>query len=166
MRTNSLPVRRRRSRRTAAIVTVLGMLVAVGAVTAVRMAFAAPSSTGEFHYAEALQVSMLFFESQRSGPLPADNRVKWRGDSDLTDGKDNNIDLTGGYHDAGDEVKFGLPEAYAMTTLAWGGIDNAAGYNAAGQMQYLLRNLRWGDDYIIKAHPSANVFYGQVGDGN
>ena len=166
MRTNSLPVRRRRSRRTAAIVTVLGMLVAVGAVTAVRVAFAAPSSTGEFNYAEALQDSMLFFESQRSGPLPADNRVKWRGDSDLTDGKDNNIDLTGGYHDAGDEVKFGLPEAYAMTTLAWGGIDNAAGYNAAGQMQYLLRNLRWGDDYIIKAHPSANVFYGQVGDGN
>lgn len=128
------------------------MVTAAGAVAAVRIAFAA-STTGEFNYAEALQDSMLFFESQRSGALPADNRVAWRGDSDLSDGADHGLDLTGGYHDAGDEVKFGLPEAYAMTTLAWGGIDNAARYTAAGQMQYLLRNLRWGDDYIIKAHP-------------
>jgi endoglucanase len=165
MRTNSLPARRVRSRRSMAIVAALSLVVAAGTVTAVRMAFAA-SSTGEFNYAEALQDSMLFFESQRSGKLPADNRVLWRGDSDLSDGSDHSLDLTGGYHDAGDEVKFGLPEAYSMTALAWGGIDDAAGYNASGQMQYLLRNLRWGDDYIIKAHPSANVFYGQVGDGN
>ncbi len=52
-----------------------------------------------------------------------------------------------------------------MTTLAWGGIADAAGYTKSSQSQYLLRNLRWGDDYIIKAHPSAHVFYGQVGDG-
>ena len=127
---------------------------------------AAPSATGEFNYAEALQDSMLFYESQRSGPLPADNRVLWRGPSDLTDGSDHGLDLTGGYHDAGDEVKFGLPEAYSMTALAWGAIDDKAGYQKAGQWQYVERNLRWGDDYIIKAHPSAHVFYGQVGDGS
>ena len=109
---------------------------------------------------------MLFYESQRSGPLPADNRVAWRGPSDLTDGADHGLDLTGGYHDAGDEVKFGLPEAYSMTTLAWGGLDDKAGYQKSGQWQYLERNLRWGDDYIIKAHPSPHVFYGQVGDGS
>ena len=87
---------------------------------------AAPAATGEFNYAEALQDSMLFYESQRSGPLPADNRVLWRGPSDLTDGADHGLDLTGGYHDAGDEVKFGFPEAYSMTALAWGGIDRMA----------------------------------------
>jgi endoglucanase len=130
------------------------------------VADAAPVPTGEFNYAEALQDSMLFYESQRSGPLPADNRVLWRGPSDLTDGADHGIDLTGGYHDAGDEVKFGFPEAYSMTALAWGGIADKAGYQASGQWQYLERNLRWGDDYIIKAHPSAHVFYGQVGDGS
>src|SRR4051812_12485520 len=127
-------------------------------------ALAAPSPTGEFNYAEALQDSMLYYESQRSGPLPADNRVKWRGDSDLTDAADHNIDLTGGYHDAGDEVKFNFPQAYSMTALAWGGIANQAGYTKSGQLTYLLRNLRWGDDYLIRSHPSPHVFYGQVGD--
>ncbi|MFL6112561.1 MAG: glycoside hydrolase family 9 protein, partial [Catenulispora sp.] len=125
-----------------------------------------PSSTGEFDYAEALQDSMLFYESQRSGPLPADNRVLWRGPSDLSDGADHGLDLTGGYHDAGDEVKFGLPAAYSMTTLAWGAIDDKAGYQKAGQWSYVERNLRWGDDFIIKAHPAPHVFYGQVGDGS
>jgi endoglucanase len=138
--------------------------VAFGAVQS-GTATAAPSPTGEFNYAEALQGSMLFYESQRSGRLPADNRVSWRGDSDLTDGADHGLDLTGGYHDAGDEVKFGLPGAYSMTTLAWGGLASPSGYTKAAQTDYLKRNLKWGTDYLIKAHPSPHVFYGQVGDG-
>jgi endoglucanase len=153
----------------AAVVVALGGLVGallVPPAVAAPVVTAVPSPTGEFNYAEALQDSMLFYESQRSGPLPADNRVLWRGPSDLTDGADHGLDLTGGYHDAGDEVKFGFPQAYSMTALAWGGIADKAGYQASGQWQYLERNLRWGDDYIIKAHPSPHVFYGQVGDGS
>ena len=44
---------------------------------------------------------MLFFETQRSGALPSDNRISWRGDSSLTDGSNPppQIDLTGGWHD-------------------------------------------------------------------
>jgi endoglucanase len=144
-----------------ALVAISGTAVASVATTS---ASAAPAASGEFNYAEALQESMLFYESQRSGKLPADNRVSWRGDSDVTDGADHGLDLSGGYHDAGDEVKFGFPGAYAMTTLAWGGLADAAGYTRAGQTSWLLRNLRWGDDYIIRAHPSPHVFYGQVGD--
>jgi endoglucanase len=157
-----------RSQRLARMLLATTLVVAAGGVvTAVGLgvASAAPRATGEFNYAEALQDSMLFYEIQRSGKLPADNRVAWRGDSDLTDGADVGLDLTGGYHDAGDEVKFGLPAAYSMTTLAWGGIVNAAGYTKSSQSSYLLRNLRWGDDFIIKAHPSPHVFYAQVGTG-
>ena len=168
-------LRRPRFRAQGPIATLAAGLLATGVLTLAAptaahsgtpSATAAPSATGEFDYAEALQDSMLFYESQRSGPLPADNRVLWRGPSDLTDGSDHGLDLTGGYHDAGDEVKFGLPEAYSMTALAWGAIDDKAGYQKSGQWQYLERDLRWGDDYIIKAHPSAHVFYGQVGDGS
>ncbi|MBO0867700.1 MAG: glycoside hydrolase family 9 protein, partial [Micromonosporaceae bacterium] len=147
----SPPARHRRLGRVATA-AVFGVLTAATiTVIATPQATAAPSATGEFNYAEALQESMLFYESQRSGRLPADNRVSWRGDSDVTDGSDHGLDLTGGYHDAGDEVKFGFPGAYSMTTLAWGGIADPAGYTKSGQTQYLLRNLRWGDDYIIKA---------------
>jgi len=52
-----------------------------------------------YDYATALGMSMLFYEAQRSGPLPANHRVKWRGDSALSDGSDVGFDLTGGYYD-------------------------------------------------------------------
>jgi endoglucanase len=156
--------------RLARLIAVSSLTVAAGAVAVVSSvgvgtAVAAPSTTGEFNYAEALQDSMFFYEIQRSGPTTSTNRVTWRGPSDMSDGSDVGVDLTGGYHDAGDEVKFGFPEAYAMTTLAWGYLADPAGYTKAGQTQYLLNNLRWGDDYIIKAHTAPHVFYGQVGTG-
>jgi hypothetical protein len=98
--------------------------------------------------------------------LPKNFRVAWRGDSALQDGADNNIDLSGGYYDAGDGVKFGLPMAGAMTLLAWGGIEFESGYKKSGQWDYLLDAVRWGDDWLIKAHPEPDVLYGQVGRGD
>ena len=44
---------------------------------------------------------LYFYEAQRSGKLPSNNRVSWRNDSALDDGKDVGLDLTGGYYDAG-----------------------------------------------------------------
>ena len=38
----------------------------------------------------------------------------------MDDGCDVNKDLTGGWYDAGDFVKFNFPMAYSVTTLAWG----------------------------------------------
>jgi len=43
--------------------------------------------------------SLLFYEAQRSGKLPADNRIPWRADSALDDRGSNGEDLTGGYYD-------------------------------------------------------------------
>lgn len=39
-----------------------------------------------FNYADALEKSILFFEGQRSGKLPTEQRLTWRGDSGLSDG--------------------------------------------------------------------------------
>ena len=39
-------------------------------------------------YGEALTKSLLFYEAQRSGKLPSNQRVQWRGDSALNDGSD------------------------------------------------------------------------------
>jgi len=76
--------------------------------------------------------------------------VPWRGPSDLTDGSDVGLDLTGGFRDAGDNVKFGFPMAYTTTMLAWAAIDDQAAFAADGQLQFQLANLRWADDYFIK----------------
>merc|ERR1719414_865222 len=116
-------------------------------------------------YGEVLRLSLLFYEAQRSGDLPEDNRIPWRGDSSLGDVGNNGEDLTGGYHDAGDYVKFGFPMAGAMTVLAYGGISYSAGYEAAGEMDNLKDAIKWGTDYILKAHASSDEFYCQVGNG-
>ena len=55
----------------------------------------------EYNYGEVLGLSMLFYEAQRSGKLPADNRVAWRGDSALHDASSTGADLSGGWYDAG-----------------------------------------------------------------
>lgn len=123
-------------------------------------------STGKFNYAEALQKAIFFYEAQRSGKLPSNNRVSWRGDSALNDGADNGVDLTGGWYDAGDNVKFGFPMASSTTVLAWGVVDYRAGYTRSGQLDQILSNIKWATDYFLKAHTSDQEFWVQVGDGN
>ena len=44
-----------------------------------------PNYPAKYEYGEVLNLSLLFYEAQRSGKLPADNRVPWRGDSALDD---------------------------------------------------------------------------------
>lgn len=123
-----------------------------------------PQGREKFPYGLALQESLLFYEAQRSGKLPASNRIPWRGDSALKDGQDHGVDLTGGYYDAGDHVKFAFPMASAMTLLSWGGIEYPKGYARSGQWNQLLQTVRWGTDWLMKAHTARNELYVQVGE--
>jgi len=114
---------------------------------------------GKYNYGEVLGKSLLFYEANRSGRLPSDNRVPWRSDSALSD------QIQGGYYDAGDHVKFGFPMAAMTTVLAWGAIAFPHGYEKSGQTEWMTKCLKWSTDYFIAAHTGANEFYGQVGDG-
>ncbi|KAL8529770.1 hypothetical protein ACS0TY_006995 [Phlomoides rotata] len=118
-----------------------------------------------FDYGDALDKTLLFFEAQRSGKLPVTQRVKWRGDSGLHDGYAQGVNLVGGYYDAGDHVKFGLPMAFSATMLSWGAIDNKANLVNLNQMGHVLEAIKWATDYFIKAHPQPFVLWAQVGDG-
>lgn len=123
------------------------------------------ASSAPFNYAEALQKSIYFYEAQQSGVLPDFNRVEWRGDSGLQDGADVGHDLTGGWYDAGDHVKFGFPMAASATMLAWSVYEYREGYEKTGQLEAILDNLRFVNDYFMKAHTGPNELYGQVGNG-
>ncbi len=116
--------------------------------------------TGNYNYGEALQKSILFYELQRSGPLPEQTRCNWRGDSGLEDGADNGLDLTGGWYDAGDNVKFNLPMAYSAAMLGWSVYEDREAYEQSGQLEYILGDIKWVTDYLIKCHPEDEV------DGN
>ncbi|WP_308368119.1 glycoside hydrolase family 9 protein [Microbulbifer sp. TB1203] len=117
------------------------------------------------NYGEALQKSIYFYEAQQSGPIPSWNRNEWRDDSGMTDGADNNVDLLGGWYDAGDHVKFGFPMAASATLLAWGVVENRDAYAQTGQLQHIQNNLRFVADYFVKAHTAPNELWGQVGNG-
>jgi len=137
-------------------------IIAAIAAIATPMAVVAKSQD----YARHIGLSLLFYEAQRSGKLPENNRIYWRFDSMLDAGADNNVDLTGGYYDAGDNVKFNFPAASTLTLLAWSGVDYAQGYKEAGQWDYYLDAIRWGADYFMKCHTGKNEFYFQVGNGD
>lgn len=117
-------------------------------------------------YGQALSKSIMFFEAQRSGVLPHNQRVSWRSHSGLQDGKASGVDLVGGYYDAGDNVKFGLPMAFTVTMMSWSIIEYGKQMASSGELGHAMEAVKWGTDYFIKAHPEPNVLYGEVGDGN
>ncbi|RLM73041.1 endoglucanase 13 [Panicum miliaceum] len=127
---------------------------------------AAAAGASSYDYAGGFDKCLQFFEAQRSGKLPADHRVKWRGDSALTDGFSQGVDLVGGYYDSGDHVKFGFPMAYAVTMLSWGVLEFEKEMVAANNLQRALDAIRWGTSYFIKAHTEPNGLWVQVGDGD
>ncbi|CAM8973366.1 unnamed protein product [Rhodiola kirilowii] len=116
------------------------------------------------NYRDALTKSILFFEGQRSGNLPSNQRMKWRRDSGLSDGASMKVDLVGGYYDAGDNVKFGFPMAFTTTMLSWSVLE------FGGLMKNELQNakdaIKWATDYLLKATVHPDTIYVQVGDAS
>nr|VDD22786.1 unnamed protein product [Brassica oleracea] len=101
------------------------------------------------NYIEALFKSLLFFQGQRSGYLPTDQQLSWRDSSGLSDGSLANVDLTGGYYDAGDNVKFNFPMAFTTTMLSWSTLEYGA--QMGPHFQNVSRvNIRWATDYLLK----------------
>ncbi len=58
---------------------------------------------------QMLASSLQFYAAQRSGALPADNPVPWRGDSALGDRAPNGASLVGGYYDDGGARRLPVP---------------------------------------------------------
>ncbi|KAF7804877.1 endoglucanase 17 [Senna tora] len=121
-----------------------------------------PPRSASHNYRDALTKSILFFEGQRSGKLPPNQRMTWRRDSALSDGSAMQVDLVGGYYDAGDNVKFGFPMAFTATMLSWSVIE--FGGLMKGELQNAREAIRWATDYLLKATAYPDTIY--VGDAN
>ena len=59
------------------------------------------TSVPNSQWSTLLENLIFFYDAQRSGNLTDQSRVSWRNDSALDDGKDEGLDLSGGYYDAG-----------------------------------------------------------------
>ncbi|XP_063436572.1 endoglucanase F-like [Mytilus trossulus] len=126
-----------------------------------------PNNDGtKYNYDEVLMKSIMFYRAQRSGKLPANNNIPWRKDSALNDRGQNGEDLTGGWYDAGDHVKFGFPQASAVTLITWSLLQYKDAYKASGQLDDMYDCIRWPLEWLLKCHTGQNELYFQVGDGN
>ncbi len=138
---------------------------AVIAATIIPSSIAA--SAASFDYSLALKDTIIFYDANKCGKdVAVNNFFSWRGACHTTDGKDVGLDLTGGYHDAGDHVKFGLPQGYAASVLGWSIYEFKDVFDSTGNTTKMLQQLKYFTDYFMKCHPNANTFYYQFGDGN
>lgn len=70
------------------------------------------------------------------------------------------VDLVGGYYDAGDNIKFGFPMAFTTTMLSWSVIE--FGGLMREELQHAKQAVRWGTDYLLKATAHPDTIYVQV----
>ncbi len=105
-------------------------------------------------YSKVLKLALKFYEAQRAaGPFPT---VTWRKPAALDDGKDVGRDLSKGWFDAGDHVKFNLPMSYSATMLNWGIIEFKNAYVKANALAYAKDQVKYALDYFINAYNEGN----------
>jgi len=127
-----------------------------------------PAAAADSNYAEALALSLYFFDSNACGSGITNGPLTWRGDCHTYDAAasvgslsgtarsvvdpdgDGKVDLSGGYHDAGDHIKFNLTIGFGMSSLAMSEYLNPGVYEACGCKDHLIYVLKRGCDYLMK----------------
>ncbi len=125
------------------------------------------------NYVEALQMSLYFYDSNHCGGDVGENPLTWRDDchmQDATASLDNaqglssssksaimaqngglsTVDVSGGYHDAGDHVKFSMTMGFSISSLAWSYFSYPEAYETAQCTDHLLYILKNACDYFMK----------------
>ena len=150
----------------------VSFLVAIGGITCTWLV------PDDYNLGQVLNVSLQFYEAQRSGKLPRISNTPWRGNSGLWDsilvpGTSKNISLTGGWYDDGGMLKVSYSTAFTVSMLSWAYYEYKAGFKSSGNLEFGATTIRWGADYLMKAtitNTSTNgaslppIFVAQVGE--
>lgn len=137
------------------------------AISSIPMA-ALNTSAADHNYMEALAMSLYFFDSNACGSGITGGPLTWRGDCHTYDAEapvgsldgsakafvdpdgDGKVDVSGGWHDAGDHIKFNLTIGFALSSLGISDYINPGIYEKAGCRDHLEYEMRWGADYLMK----------------
>ncbi|MBP5580837.1 MAG: glycoside hydrolase family 9 protein [Ruminococcus sp.] len=120
------------------------------------------------NYYEALAMSLYMYDANACGSGITDGPLNWRGDCHTYDAQasvgdldgslksavdpdgDGKVDVSGGFHDAGDHIKFNLTIGFGINSLALSDYLNPDVYEKAGCRDHLIYELKWGADYLMK----------------
>ena len=127
----------------------------------------AASASDGMDYKTALKYSIEFYDANKCGTeAGGDNVFDWRSACHTNDGKSIGHDFTGGYHDAGDHVKFGLPQGYSASVLGWALYEFKDGFTKTNTYNKQLEQLKYFTDYFLKCNYENGKFVYQVGNGD
>lgn len=121
---------------------------------------------GEYDYSCVLDASMLFYEAQQAGRTPPNTRLPWKAPAMVNVKGPNGADLSKGWFDAGDFVKFNLPQAYTLVTLAWSILEFSPGYQRANLLDRAVNNVRWAADYMMNCYIDTSSSVAQVANAS
>lgn len=150
-------------------------VMATALVSPITMSKDSADAAESVNYAKALQYSLYLYDANMCGSEVGEkSQLDWRDDCHTYDSKVSTpygtMDLSGGFHDAGDHAKFGLPAAYSATMLGWGYYEFKDAYTRTGQADHLKTITDYFCDYFKKCTvfngTSVKAFCYQVGDGN
>jgi len=144
----------------------IALVIAMSLTTAIVPYFnASAASISSSSYAEALKYSIWFYDANKCGKdVAVDNVFSWRGPCHTTDGSNVGADLTGGFHDCGDHIKFGITNGYAASILGWSLYEFRPAFDASGNTNKILSTLKYFTDYIMRCRVSSDKYYYHVGD--
>lgn len=129
-----------------------------------------PFSIGSDVYSRLAPLVLKYFDIQRCGAQTSAHRGDCHVDDGVISGGPRDgarIDASGGWHDAGDYMKFVETTSYvtAMMLFAYDHYHEQFPMHARpGIMPELLSYAKIGLDWLLKMHPSPQEFYYQVGD--
>jgi hypothetical protein len=138
------------------------------------------AATSYVNYAKALQYSLYLFDANMCGTdVNESSDLSWRGDCHTQDanrevninGTNYTVDVSGGYHDAGDHMKFSLPAGQAMSTLNLAYYKFGDAFDSNGLTSHFKKIMEREADYLSRCiirNNSGNVvgFVVQVGDNS
>jgi hypothetical protein len=131
---------------------------------------------GSNSYSNAPDILLGFMRQQRCGFNPFFDTLCHQKDGRVMDGpmKDSTfIDVSGGWHDAGDQLKYLITSsnatarmlmAYQQFPSAFSDDVDELGKSRENRIADVLDEARWGLDWIHKLHPAADQLIHQVGD--
>jgi len=117
-------------------------------------------------YKNAIDILLYFLRAQRCG----NTGPELHGACHLADATNTDLDLTGGWHDAGDFLKFTRQEAYTTYILLLSFEIHKGNYGPFFSDQNgngiadVLDEAKIGLDFLEKCYPDENTFIHRVGD--